>query len=110
MTRTEKFVTEGDQELVLASLTMDQVEEFWDNKSTDIKTMRHSIWAIILHSIHNAGSDITLEQLKKKTTITDFNNLRDMVLEVSGLAPKPGENLATPTPTSASSGVALPQP
>lgn len=107
MARTITVNVDG-QEFILASMTMDQVEEFWDDegKREDLKQARSRIWKNIHYSIKNAGSDITLEDLKKITTFEAFQILRDKSLEVSGLLTDQGEAKATTTQTSNSSEVA----
>lgn len=95
-------VTCEKETFVLASLTMDQVEEFWDDPTPkdDVRGMRLIIWRNIHNCIRNAGSDITLDQLRQLTTFSDFQLLRDKSLEVSGLIVNAGEQKAVATQTS----------
>lgn len=88
MARTTTVTSDGE-EFVLASLTMDQVEEFWDdqrqNEDKDPISMRDRTWKNLLYSLNNAGAGMEMSELKSRINFKQWQELQTAVLKVSHL-------------------------
>jgi len=84
MARVKTVEIEGEK-YNLKSLTMDQVEEFWDDPDTSVKGLRARTWKNIEYALNNASNNgvVSIEEIKKKLTLEGYKQLNQAVLEVS---------------------------
>ena len=88
----KKLVNIDGAEVLIGSLTMDQVEEFvkWSPEGKSLGEMKQRAYSLIITSLTNSGFEIdagpwTEERINKEFDLTVFNDLQLAILDWSKL-------------------------